>query len=141
MTLVTLVFYRPLKISTEELITGQFRTSEDIRVLPDTIHTKFYNKPDLSQFLDWNLYIEEVPSVVITNSKHKVLKNGRLVKELWIVCDSVISVTSWSAFITPPSYTNIKSYRLSDTIKAISGSSVIVNFKGLLTEYLEPIVS
>ena len=141
LTLVTLLFYRPLKISTEELITGQFRTSEDIRVLPDTIHTKFYNKPDLSQFLDWNLDIEEVPSVVITNSKHKVLKNGRLVKELWIVCDSVISVTSWSAFITPPSYTNIKSYRLSDTVKAISGSSVIVNFKGLLTEYLEPIVS
>ena len=87
------------------------------------------------------LDIEEIPSVVIKNSKHKVLKNGRLVKELWIVCDSVISVTSWSAFITPPSYTNIKSYRLSDTVKAISGSSVAVNFKGLLTEYLEPVVS
>ena len=141
LTLVTLLFYRPLKISTEELITGQFRTSEDIRVLPDTIHTKFYNEPELSQFIDWNLDIEEVPSVVITNSKHKVLKNGRLVKELWIVCDSVISVTSWSAFIRPPSYTNIKSYRVSDTVNAISGSSVAVNFKGLLTEYLEPIVS
>ena len=141
LTLVTLIFYRPLKISTEELITGQFRSSEDIRILPDTIHTKFYTEPDLSQFLDWNLDIEEIPSVVIKNSKHKVLKNGRLVKELWIVCDSVISVTSWSAFITPPSYTNIKSYRLSDTVKAISGSSVAVNFKGLLTEYLEPVVS
>ena len=45
------------------------------------------------------------------------------------------------SFITPPSYTNIKSYRLSDTVKAISGSSVAVNFKGLLTEYLEPVVS
>ena len=141
LTLVTLIFYRPLKISTEELITGQFRSSEDIRILPDTIHTKFYTEPDLSQFLDWNLDIEEIPSVVIKNSKHKVLKNGRLVKDLWIVCDSVISVTSWSAFITPPSYTNIKSYRLSDTVKAISGSSVAVNFKGLLTEYLEPVVS
>ena len=141
MTLVTLFFYRPLKISTDELITGQYRTSEEIRILPDTIHTKFYTEPDLSQFLDWNLDIEEIPSVVIKNSKHKVLKNGRLVKELWIVCDSVISVTSWSAFITPPSYTNIKSYRLSDTVKAISGSSVAVNFKGLLTEYLEPVVS
>ncbi len=141
LTLVTLLFYQPLKISTEELITGQFRTSEDIRILPDTIHTKFYTEPDLSQFLDWNVEIEEIPSVVIKNSKHKVLKNGRLVKELWIVCDSVISVTSWSAFITPPSYTNIKSYRLSDTVKAISGSSVAVNFKGLLTEYLEPVVS
>ena len=141
LTLVTLLFYQPLKISTEELITGQFRTSEDIRILPDTIHTKFYTEPDLSQFLDWNVEIEEIPSVVIKNSKHKVLKNGRLVKELWIVCDSVISITSWSAFITPPSYTNIKSYRLSDTVKAISGSSVAVNFKGLLTEYLEPVVS
>ena len=141
LTLITLLFYQPLKISTEELITGQFRTSEDIRILPDTIHTKFYTEPDLSQFLDWNVEIEEIPSVVIKNSKHKVLKNGRLVKELWIVCDSVISVTSWSAFITPPSYTNIKSYRLSDTVKAISGSSVAVNFKGLLTEYLEPVVS
>ena len=141
LTLVTLVFYRPLKISTEELITGQFRTSEDIQVLPDTIHTKFYTEPDLSQFLDWNLDITEVPSVVIKNSKHKVLKNGRLVKELWIVCDSVISVTSWSAYITPPTYTNIKPYRLSDTIKAISGSSIRVNFKGLLTEFLEPVVS
>jgi hypothetical protein len=141
LTLVTLFFYGPLKISTDELITGQYRTSEDIRILPDTIHTKFYNEPDLAQFLDWNLDIKEVPSVVITNSKHKVLKKGRLVKELWIVCDSVISVRSWSAFITPPSYTNIKSYRLSDTVKAISGSSVEVNFKGLLTEYLEPVVS
>ena len=141
LTLVTLLFYRPLKISTEELITGQFRTSQDIQILPDTIHTKFYTEPDLSQFLDWNLDIAEVPSVVIRNSKHKVLKNGRLVKELWIVCDSVISVTSWSALITSPSYTNIKPYRLSDTIKAISGSSVTVNFKGLLTEYLEPVVS
>ena len=141
LTLVTLLFYRPLKISTEELITGQFRTSEYIRILPDTIHTKFYTEPDLSQFLDWNLDIAEVPSVVIRNSKHKVLKNGRLVKELWIVCDSVISVTSWSALITPPSYTNIKPYKLSDTIKTVSGSSVMVNFKGLLTEYLEPVVS
>ena len=141
LTLVTLLFYRPLKISTEELITGQFRTSEDIQILPDTIQTKFYTEPDLSQFLDWNLDISEVPSVVIRNSKHKVLKNGRLVKELWIVCDSVISVTSWSALITSPSYTNIQPYRLSDTIKAISGSSVAVNFKGLLTEYLEPVVS
>ncbi len=139
--LVTLLFYRPLKISTEELITGQFRTSEDIRILPDTIHTKFYTEPDLSQFRNWNLDIAEVPSIVIKNSKHKVLKNGRLVKELWIVCDSVISVTSWSALVSPPSYTNIKSYRLSDTVKAISGSSVAVNFKGLLTEYLESVVS
>jgi hypothetical protein len=141
LTLVALLFYGPLKISTDELITGQFRTSEEIRILPDTIYTNFYTEPDVSQFINWNLDIEEVPSVVITNSKHKVLKNGRLVKELWIVCDSVISVTSWSAFITPPSYTNIKSYRLSDTVKAISGSSVAVNFKGLLTEYLEPVVS
>lgn len=141
LTLVALLFYRPLKISTDELITGQFRTSEEINILPDTIYTNFYTEPDVSQFIDWNLDIEEVPSVVITNSKHKVLKNGRLVKELWIVCDSVISVTSWSAFITPPFYTNIKSYRLSDTVKAISGSSVTVNFKGLLTEYLEPVVS
>jgi len=140
LTLVTLLFYRPLKISTDELITGQYRTSEEIRILPDTIYTNFYTEPDVSQFIDWNLDIEEVPSVVITNSKHKVLKNGRLVKELWIVCDSVISVTSWSAFIIPPTYTNIKSYRLSDTVKAISGSSVTVNFKGLLTEYLEPVV-
>ena len=140
LTLVALIFYRPLKISTDELITGQFRTSEEIRILPDTIYTNFYTEPDVSQFIDWNLDIEEVPSVVITNSKHKVLKNGRLVKELWIVCDSVISVTSWSAFIIPPTYTNIKSYRLSDTVKAISGSSVTVNFKGLLTEYLEPVV-
>ena len=123
------------------MITGQFRTSGDIQILPDTIHTKFYTEPDLSQFLDWNLDIAEVPSVVIRNSKHKVLKNGRLVKELWIVCDSVISVTSWSAFITPPTYTNIKPYRLSDTVKAIKGSSVEINFKGLLTEYLEPVVS
>ena len=141
LTLVTLFFYRPLKISTDELITGQYRTSEEIRILPDTIHTNFYTEPNVSQFIDSNLDIEEVPSVVIKNSKHKVLKNGRLVKELWIVCDSVISVTSWSAFITPPSYTNIKSYRLSDTVKAISGSSVAVTFKGLLTEYLEPVVS
>ena len=140
LTLVTLLFYRPLKISTDELITGKYRTSEEIRILPDTIYTNFYTEPDVSQFIDWNLDIEEVPSVVITNSKHKVLKNGRLVKELWIVCDSVISVTSWSAFIIPPTYTNIKSYRLSDTVKAISGSSVTVNFKGLLTEYLEPVV-
>jgi hypothetical protein len=141
LTLVALLFYRPLKISTDELITGQYRTSEEIRILPDTIYTNFYTEPDVSQFIDWNLDIEEVPSVVIKNSKHKVLKNGRLVKELWIVCDSVISVTSWSAFIIPPTYTNIKPYRLSDTIKAISGSSVAVNFKGLLTEYLEPVVS
>ena len=141
LTLVALIFYRPLKISTDELITGQFRTSEEIRILPDTIYTNFYTEPNVSQFIDWNLDIEEVPSVVTTNSKHKVLKNGRLVKELWIICDSVISVTSWSAFITPPSYTNIKSYRLSDTVKAISGSSVAVNFKGLLTECLEPVVS
>ena len=123
------------------MITGQFRTSEDIQILPDTIHTKFYTEPDLSQFLDWNLDISEVPSVVIRNSKHKVLKNGRLVKELWIVCDSVISVTSWSAYIKPPTYTNIKPYRLFDTVKAVAGSSVTLNFKGLLTEYLEPVVS
>lgn len=141
LALVTLLFYRPLKISTEELITGQYRISEEIQILPDTIYTDFYTEPDVSQFIDSNLDIEEVPSVVIKNSKHKVLKNGRLVKELWIVCDSVISVTSWSAFITPPTYTNIKPYRLSDTIKAISGSSIRVNFKGLLTEYLEPVVS
>ena len=123
------------------MITGQYRISEEIQILPDTIYTDFYTEPDVSQFIDSNLDIEEVPSVVIRNSKHKVLKNGRLVKELWIVCDSIISVTSWSAFIIPPTYTNIKPYRLSDTIKAISGSSIRVNFKGLLTEYLEPVVS
>ena len=139
--LFTLLFYQPLRISTKELITGQYRVTDELSTLPDTIHTKFFSQPDLSQFVDQNLEIKEVPSVVITDSKHTILKNGRIVKDLYIVCDSLITVSSWSANITPPSYTNIKPYRLSDTVKAITGSSVEIKFKGLLTEYLKPTVS
>tara|TARA_B100000900_G_scaffold410649_1_gene428835 strand:- start:5581 stop:8100 length:2520 start_codon:yes stop_codon:yes gene_type:complete len=141
LTLLTLFFYRPLKISTDELITGQYRGAEEINILPDTIYTDFYSQPDLSRFTEQNLDIEEVPSFVLKNSKHTVIKNGRIVKELWIICDSLINISSWSAYIKPPTYTNIKPYWLSDTVKAIVGSSVTVNFKGLLTEYLEPVVS
>ena len=141
LTLLTLLFYHPLKISTNELITGQYRVTDQINRLPDTVYTDFYSQPDLSLFIDQNLEIKEVPSVVLTNSKHTILKNGRIVKELWIVCDSLITVSSWSAYINPPSYTNIKPYRLSDTVQAITGSSVVINFKGLLTEYLKPTVS
>ena len=141
LSLLTLLFYQPLKISTNELITGQYRVTDEINRLPDTIYTDFYSQPDLALFIDENLDIEEVPSVVLTNSKHTISKNGRIVKELWIVCDSLITVSSWSAYINPPSYTNIKPYRLSDTVKAITGSSVEIKFKGLLTEYLKPTVS
>ena len=141
LTLLALLFYQPLRISTKELITGQYRVTDEINTLPDTIHTEFFSQPDLSQFVDQNLEIKEVPSVVITDSKHTILKNGRIVKDLYIVCDSLITVSSWSANITPPSYTNIKPYSLSDTVKAITGSSVEIKFKGLLTEYLKPTVS
>ncbi|MGB1111729.1 MAG: hypothetical protein ACPG3S_01375 [Schleiferiaceae bacterium] len=139
--LFTLLFYQPLRISTKELITGQYRVTDELSTLPDTINTEFFSQPDLSQFVDQNLEIKEVPSVVITDSKHTILKNGRIVKDLYIVCDSLITVSSWSANITPPSYTNIKPYSLSDTVKAITGSSVEIKFKGLLTEYLKPTVS
>ena len=139
--LAFIIFYKPIKTSTTEIVTGNLRSSLAPLDLPDTLFVEIYNKPNINLFEKFGYLLKGAPAKVIDNSLHKWKYKGRDIKSTWIICDSLISVNSWSAIVKAPMYTGLSEYKVTDTIKAISGSEVKVSFKGVLTDYLKPDVS
>ena len=135
------IFYKPIGSSTTEILTGNLRSSLTPPDLPDTLFVDIYNAPNIKVYERLGYQLSGFPLNVVDNSQHHWKYKGRAVKSTWIVCDSIISVNSWTATVHPPTYTGINNYTVSDTIKAINGSKVEVAFKGVLTELLKPSVS
>ena len=139
--LVFLVFLKPIKTSTTEIVTGNLRSSLTPSDLPDTLLVEIFNKPNIESFKELGFELVDLPGRVVNNSFHQWKFKGRDMKSTWIICDSIIKVNSWSAIILPPEYTGLSEYTVSDTITAIKGSKVKVTFKGVLTDFLRPQVS
>ena len=139
--LAFLIFYKPIQTSTTEIVTGNLRSSLTPSDLPDTLLVEIFNEPDIESFEELGFELVDLPERVVNNSLHKWKYKGRDLKSTWIICDSVISVKSWSAIILPPEYTGLSEYTVADTITAIQGSKVKVSFKGVLTDFLKPQVS
>ena len=139
--LVFLVFLKPIKTSTTEIVTGNLRSSLTPSNLPDTLLVEIFNEPNIKSFKELGFELVDLPGRVVNNSIHQWKFKGRDMKSTWIICDSIITVNSWSAIILPPEYTGLSEYTVSDTITAIKGSQVKVTFKGVLTDFLQPQVS
>jgi len=139
--LAFLFFHKPIKTSTTEIITGNLRSSLTPSDLPDTLLVEIFNEPNIESFEELGFELVGLPERVVNNSLHQWKFKGRNIKNTWIICDSIITVNSWSAIIIPPEYTGLRKYTVSDTITAIKGSNVKVLFKGILTDFLLPHVS
>ena len=139
--LALFIFYKPIKTSTTEIVTGNLRSSLTPPDLPDTLFVDIFNKPNILSFEKRGFELIDLPKKVTNNSLHQWKYKGRDMKSTWIICDSIITVNSWSATIYPPEYTGLAVYTVSDTITAIKGSNIKVSFKGLLTDFLRPQVS
>ena len=136
-----LVFHKPINTSTTEIITGNLRSSLTPSDLPDTLLVEIFNEPNIESFEELGFELIGLPERVVNNSLHQWKFKGRDMKSTWIICDSIITVNSWSAIIFPPEYTGLSEYTVSDSITAIKGSKVKVSFKGVLTDFLLPHVS
>ena len=133
-----LIFNKPITTSTTEIVTGNLRSSLTPSDLPDTLFAEIYTKPNIQSFTKLGFVLVDLPEKVTNNSIHTWKYKGRDLKSTWIICDSIITVKSWSAVIQSPEYTGLSEYTVSDTIKAINGSKVKVLFKGVLTDFLKP---
>ena len=133
-----LIFNKPITTSTTEIVTGNLRSSLTPSDLPDTLFVDIYTKPNIQSFTKLGFILLGLPEKVTNNSIHTWKYKGRDLKSTWIICDSIITVKSWSAAIQSPEYTGLSEYTVSDTIKAINGSKVKVLFKGVLTDFLKP---
>ena len=123
-----------------EITTGEFTSRSGIQFEGyDTIHMNYgevYSIPEIDRTtLTINSKSSQTSSVICTSDVQlKWLLQGRLVKSLWIVTDSIPRLNTYIAKISPPAYLGVDEYFTSDTLFLYDDSEVFFELSGLLTE-------
>ena len=141
LSIICIAIFNPLVSKTGlEITTGELNSRSGIQFEGyDTIHMNYgevFLIPEISKTtLSINGKLSQSSSLICTSDINlKWLLQGRLVKSLLIITDSIPRLNNFTAWISPPAYLGVDQYFNNDTLFLYDGSEVFFEFTGLLTD-------